>query len=53
MHYLKVLILGSSSFSSTLNELKTFLKFNLVEEKNYNKITIWILRQSGRHINEY
>ena len=28
MHKLKVLILGSSSFVSTLNELKSFLKFN-------------------------
>ena len=28
MHKLNVLVLGSSSFLSTLNELKTFLKFN-------------------------
>ena len=28
MHVLKVLILGPTSFISTLNELKTFLKFN-------------------------
>ena len=28
MHKLNVLILGSSSFVSTLNELKSFLKFN-------------------------
>ena len=34
MHYLKVLILGPSSFFTTLNELKPFLKFNPVKEKN-------------------
>ena len=28
MHKLNVVILGSSSFISTLNELKSFLKFN-------------------------
>ena len=33
MHQLKVLILGPVSFSSTLNELKPFLKFNSVIEK--------------------
>ena len=36
MHKLNVLILGSSSFISTLNELKTFLKFNPII-KNSNK----------------
>ena len=30
MHQLKVLILGSSSFISTIDELKPFLKFNSV-----------------------
>ena len=34
MHRLNVLILGPDSFSSTLNELKPFLKFNPVNEKN-------------------
>ncbi len=33
MHQLKVLILGPSSFFTTLNELKPFLKFNPVKEK--------------------
>ena len=33
MHRLNVLILGPNSFSSTLNELKPFLKFNPVYEK--------------------
>lgn len=37
MHKFTVLILGSSSFISTLNELKVFLKFNPTsEEKNDN-----------------
>ena len=34
MHQLNVLILGPNSFSSTLNELKPFLKFNLVNKNN-------------------
>ena len=35
MHKLNVLVFGSPSFISTLNELKSFLKFNpLFEEKN-------------------
>ena len=33
MHQLNVLILGPSSFISTLNELKPFLKFNSITEK--------------------
>ena len=37
MHNLNVLILGPSSFISTLNELKTFLKFNpLLDNSNNN-----------------
>ena len=32
MHQLKVLILGSTSFSTTLNELKPFLKFNTTKK---------------------
>ena len=41
MHKLNVFILGSSSFISTLNELKTFLKFNPIlknSDKNYEVI---------------
>jgi len=34
MHQLNVLILGPISFSTTLNELKPFLKFNSIIEKN-------------------
>ena len=38
MHKLNVLILGSSSFINTLNELKTHLKFNPLSagSKNYH-----------------
>ena len=37
MHKLTVLILGPSSFISTLNELKMFLKFNpILETQNHN-----------------
>lgn len=41
MHKLNVLVLGSSSFISTLNELKAFLKFNPIlknSDKNYEVI---------------
>ena len=34
MHQLRVLILGPASFTSTLNELEPFLKFNSVKQKN-------------------
>ena len=34
MHKLNVLIIGPSDFVNTLNELKTFLKFNLFTNEN-------------------
>ena len=37
MHQLKVLILGPVSFSTTLNELKPFLKFNTLKDKQASK----------------
>jgi len=41
MHRSNVLILGPNSFSSTLNELKSFLKFNPVyEKKSFNSDVI-------------
>ena len=41
MHKLNVLILGSDIFKNTLNELKPYLKFNILEIKNdLNKDTI-------------
>jgi len=36
MHELNVIILGPSSFINTLNELKTFLKFNPLTSNNNN-----------------
>ena len=40
MHKLNVLIIGPSHFVNTLNELKTFLKFNLFS--NENKLPVMI-----------
>ena len=40
MHKLNVLILGPSSFISTLNELKMFLKFNCLSDDLNNKSNI-------------
>ena len=40
MHDLNVLILGPTSFSSTLNELKTFLKFNPLQIGSNKEIDI-------------
>ena len=40
MHRLNVLILGSNSFVSTINELKTFLKFNSSTEKSNFKYDV-------------
>ena len=34
MHQLNVLVLGPDSFISTLNELKSYLKFNIVKDTN-------------------
>ena len=40
MHKFTVLILGSPSFFSTLNELKMFLKFNPISEKRNDNFDI-------------
>ena len=40
MHRLNVLILGPNSFVSTINELKTFLKFNSSNEKSNFKYDV-------------
>ena len=40
MHNLNVLILGSSSFISTLNELKNFLKFKPLFENSKDKVNL-------------
>ena len=52
MHHLKVLILGPSSFSSTLNELKPFLKFNPVEEKNSPDFDVLLFHEEALNVKE-
>ena len=47
MHHLKVLILGPSSFSSTLNELKPFLKFNFIKEKNSSDFDVILFHEEA------
>ena len=47
MHQLKVLILGPSSFSITLNELKPFLKFNSVKEKNSSDFDVILFHEEA------
>ena len=47
MHQLKVLILGPSSFSTTLNELKPFLKFNSVKEKNSSDFDVILFHEDA------
>ena len=47
MHQLKVLILGPSSFFSTLNELKPFLKFNSVKEKNSSNFDVILFHEEA------
>ena len=47
MHQLKVLILGPALFSSTLNELKPFLKFNLVNEKTSSHFDIILFHEDA------
>ena len=47
MHQLKVLILGPASFISTLNELKPFLKFNPIKEKNSSDFDIILFHEEA------
>ena len=47
MHQLKVLILGPASFSTTLNELKPFLKFNSVKEKNSSDFDVILFHEEA------
>ena len=47
MHQLSVLILGPTSFSSTLDELKPFLKFNSVEEKNSSDFDVILFHEDA------
>ncbi|MFL2875720.1 MAG: winged helix-turn-helix domain-containing protein [Candidatus Pelagibacter sp.] len=53
MHALKVLILGPTSFLSTLNELKTFLKFNpTFENLNSNNDVILFHEEALKQIKQ-
>ena len=52
MHLLKVLVLGPSSFFSTLNELKPFLKFNPVEEKNSSDFNVILFHEEALNVKE-
>ena len=47
MHQKKVLILGPASFTFTLNELKPFLKFNSVKEKNSTDYDIILFHEEA------
>ena len=47
MHQLKVLILGPASFSTTLNELKPFLKFNSVKRKNSSDFDVILFHEEA------
>ena len=47
MHQLKVLILCPASFSSTLNELKPFLKFNSVKQKNSSDFDVILFHEEA------
>ena len=47
MHQLSVLILGPTSFSSTLDELKPFLKFNSVKEKNSSDFDVILFHEDA------
>ena len=47
MHHLKVLILGPNSFYATLNELKPFLKFNCVKEKNTSDFDVILFHEEA------
>ena len=47
MHQIKVLILGPTSFSNTLNELNPFLKFNSVEDKHSSNFDIILFHEEA------
>ena len=47
MHQLRVLILGPASFTTTLNELEPFLKFNSVKEKNSSDFDVILFHEEA------
>ncbi len=52
MHQLKVLILGPPFFSSTLNELKPFLKFNPITLNTKSDFEVILFHESALNENE-
>ena len=47
MHQLRVLILGPTSFITTLNELEPFLKFNSVKDKNLSDFDVILFHEQA------
>ena len=47
MHQLRVLILGPASFTTTLNELEPFLKFNTVKEKKSPQFDVILFHEEA------
>ena len=52
MHQLNVLILGPNSFSSTLDELKPFLKFNTLKDKQASKFDAILFHEEAMNNKE-
>ena len=52
MHQLKVLILGPSSFSSTLNELTSFLKFIPIYNNQSSNIDVILFHEDALNVKE-
>ena len=52
MHQLKVLILGPSSFSSTLNELTSFLKFIPIYNNQSSNIDLILFHEDALNVKE-
>ena len=47
MHKFRVLILGPTSFTTTLNELEPFLKFNSIKEKNLSDFDVILFHEEA------
>ena len=47
MHQFKVLILGPAPFSTTLNELKPFLKFNSIKDRNHSYFDVILFHEEA------
>ena len=47
MHKFRVLILGPTSFTTTLNELEPFLKFNSIKEKNLTDFDVILFHEEA------